>query len=325
MESPTSWLHGCLFRHDFEIIKDASYKSCSRDYSYICRHFVGNKLMWENAAQVRILSLNWWQNPGRVWSHANSAHPPNSHLAPKLKINKAHWNNSLHIGWTWYCLSDPYTSSVRACLLRLEEPWHDETCSRPGSTPFLAELQTTPGGQHCLVQLRTVEGGGGGGGGGGKHAQLGSCLDSELASPWPQHPVGPKRLPCHMLCGAGHCLGRTQCYVQTPPSPMANLIPQDLDYCCLSMAPSTMTGSLLPPWWIAPHTMTDGTRFPSLGWTQASINSSLCLRHTRTWPSLWNTENRDSSLKIQCLHCLRSHNLCLLPNHSGVSCAPNWA
>ena len=160
MESPTSWLHGCLFRHDFEIIKDASYKSCSRDYSYICRHFVGNKLMWENAAQVRILSLNWWQNPGRVWSHANSAHPPNSHLAPKLKINKAHWNNSLHIGWTWYCLSDPYTSSVRACLLRLEEPWHDETCSRPGSTPFLAELQTTPGGQHCLVQLRTVEGGG---------------------------------------------------------------------------------------------------------------------------------------------------------------------
>ena len=33
--------------------------------------------------------------------------------------------------------------------------------------------------------------------------------------------VGPKRLPCHVLYGAGHCLGRTQSYVQTPPSPMA--------------------------------------------------------------------------------------------------------
>ena len=54
-----------------------------------------------------------------------------------------------------------------------------------------------------------------------KHAQLGSCLDSQLASPWSQHPVGPKRLACHVLYGAGHCLGRTQNYVQTPPSPMA--------------------------------------------------------------------------------------------------------
>ena len=54
------------------------------------------------------------------------------------------------------------------------------------------------------------------------HAQLGSCcLDSQLASPWPQHPVGPKRLPCHVLYGAGDRLGCTQSYVQTPPSPMA--------------------------------------------------------------------------------------------------------
>ena len=103
----------------------------------------------------------------------------------------------------------PFTSSVCARLLRLEEPWYDETCSRPGSTPFLGELQPTPGGQHCLVLLwwkgghpylgsrLTVD---------PKHAQLGLCLDSEL---------------CHMLCGAGHCLGRSQSYVQTPPSPMA--------------------------------------------------------------------------------------------------------
>ena len=31
-------------------------------------------------------------------------------------------------------------------------------------------------------------------------------------------------------------------------------------------------------------------------------------------PLLWYMENRDSSMKIQCLHCLRSHTLCLLPN-----------
>ena len=49
----------------------------------------------------------------------------------------------------------------------------------------------------------------------------GSCLDSQLASPWPQHPVGPKGLPRHVLYGAEHCLGRTQSYVQTSPSHMA--------------------------------------------------------------------------------------------------------
>ena len=51
-------------------------------------------------------------------------------------------------------------------------------------------------------------------------------------------------------------------------------------YRCRFMAPSTTTSSLLPPWWIAPHTMTDGPRFPSLGWTQASISLSPCLRRT---------------------------------------------
>ena len=85
-------------------------------------------------------------------------------------------------------------------------------------------------------------------------------------------------------------------------------------YRCRFMAPSTTTSSLLPPWWIALHTMTDGPRFQSLGWTQASISLSPCLRRTRTRPSLWYRENRDSSLKMQCLHCLRSHALCLLPH-----------
>ena len=81
---------------------------------------------------------------------------------------------------------------------------------------------------------------------------------------------------------------------------------------------STMTSSPSPPppppppWWIAPHT--DGPRFSSLGWRQASIILSPCLRRTQTRQSLWYRENWDSSLKIECLHCLRSHTLCLLPH-----------
>ena len=31
------------------------------------------------------------------------------------------------------------------------------------------------------------------------------------------NPVGPR----HVLYGVGHCIGRTQSYFQTPPSPMA--------------------------------------------------------------------------------------------------------
>ena len=152
-----------------------------------------------------------------------------------------------------------------------------------------------------------------------KHAQLGSCLDSELASPWPQHAIGPKRLPSHVLYGAGLCLGRTQSYVQTLLSPMATFDS--------SWSGCTNAGSWLhpprpahsSPWWIAPHTMTDGPRFPSFGLTQASISLSPCLRHTRIRRSLWCRENRDSSLKIQCLHCLRSHTLCLLPPLTAAS------
>ena len=90
------------------------------------------------------------------------------------------------------------------------------------------------------------------------------------------------------------------------------------------MTPSTTTSSLLPQWWIVPHTMTDGPRFSSLGWTQASISLSPCLRRTRTRPSLWYMENRDSSLKIQCLHCPRSTLCASSRTHGGVACAPKW-
>ena len=95
---------------------------------------------------------------------------------------------------------------------------------------------------------------------------------------------------------------------------MATFVPQNLD------VPMPVHGSIHhdqltpPPWWIAPHTMTDGPRLPSLGWTQASISLSPCLWRTQTRPSLWYRENRDSSLKIQFLHCVRSHTLWLLPH-----------
>ena len=83
---------------------------------------------------------------------------------------------------------------------------------------------------------------------------------------------------------------------KTPPSPVARgniWFLRIWMYRGQFMAPSTTTSSRLPPWWIAPHTMTDGPRFPSLGWTHASISLSPCLRRTRTRPWLWYKENRD--------------------------------
>ena len=76
--------------------------------------------------------------------------------------------------------------------------------------------------------------------------------------------------------------------------------------------PSSTTSSLLS-WWIALHTMTEGPWLPSIGWMHALIGPSPCLQHTRAWPPQWNVK-RDSSLKTQCLHCLRSHPLCILPH-----------
>ena len=132
-----------------------------------------------------------------------------------------------------------------------------------------------------------------------KHAHLGSCLDSELASPWPQNPVGPKRLPCHVLYGVGHCLGRTQSYIQTPLSLMVTFDSSgsgctDASSWLHPLRPvhSSPLGGLHPI--TAPHNMTNRPRFPSLGWMQASISISPCLRRTRTRPSLCYRENQDS-------------------------------
>ena len=125
--------------------------------------------------------------------------------------------------------------------------------TRPG---MLSTRVPTPPGRTAahawrtvLFSSATVEGG---------HPCLGSRLTCS------------KKLLCHVLYGAGYCLGRTHSYVQTPQ----HLIPQDLD------VPMQVHGSIHhdqltpPPWCIAPHTMTNGPRFPSLGWSQASISLS---------------------------------------------------
>ena len=135
---------------------------------------------------------------------------------------------------------------------------------------------------------------------------------------WPVHDLNILLVQkgCRVTCcmGRGIVLGVHKVTSKHPHRPWQHLIPQDLD------VPMPVHGSIQhnqltpPPWWIAPHTMTDGPRFPSLDWMQASISLSPCLRRTRTRPSMWYRENRDSSLKIQCLHCLRSHTLCLLPH-----------
>ena len=95
--------------------------------------------MWKNAAQMQIVLPNWWQYAGRVWGHANSAQPPNSHLAPKLKINTTHQQFTTY-WWTWYCPSDLYTSSVCARPLTRRGMLSTRVRTLPGQTA------ATPGG-----------------------------------------------------------------------------------------------------------------------------------------------------------------------------------
>ena len=83
---------------------------------------------------------------------------------------------------------------------------------------------------------------------------------------------------------------------------------------CLFVVPSRMTSLLFPPWCIATQTTTEGPWFPWVGWNQASISLSHCLRGTRALPSLWYGENRDSLMMMQCLQWRRSQTWCLWPH-----------
>ena len=86
-------------------------------------------------------------------------------------------------------------------------------------------------------------------------------------------------------------------------------------YWCRVMAPSTTTSSLLPHGGFHPITWLTGHDFHHYAGHghQSASPLAYSLRRTQTRPSLWYRENRDASVKIQCLHCLRSHTLCLLP------------
>ena len=267
--------------------------------------------MWENAAQMQIVSLNLWQYAGRVRIHANSAQPPNSHLAPKLKI-------SLHFGGTWYCLSDPYTSSVCARLATRR------ALTRRGM--LSTRIRTPPGRtaayawRTALFSSATVEGG-------SSISRIQRDIWSQTCSIGFMSGLQADQSMTSTSCWSkkaavsrvvwGGALSWTYTKLR-PNTPIAHGNIWFLRICMYRsrfMAPSTTTSSLLPTRWIAPHTMTDGPRLPLLGWTQALVSLSPCLRRTRTRPSLWYRVNRDSSLKIQCLHCLRSHSMCLL-SHS---------
>ena len=52
-----------------------------------------------------------------------------------------------------------------------------------------------------------------------QNAQLGSYLNSKLASPWPLHFVVLEKQSCHKLCVAWHCPGQTQNFFRKRPSP----------------------------------------------------------------------------------------------------------
>ena len=110
----------------------------------------------------------------------------------------------------------------------------------------------------------------------------------------------------------------TRSYVQTPVAHGNIWFLRIWMYQCQFMAPSTTTSSLLPPWWIAPHTMTDGPRFPSLGSTQASISLSPCLRRTRILLGRTGTHHWSVSIVWGPTLCVS------FPTNGDVACAPKW-
>ena len=60
MESPIRWLHGFIFSHDFEIIRDSSYKSCSQDYFYVCRQQINVRKCSTNAnCVIKLMAICW--------------------------------------------------------------------------------------------------------------------------------------------------------------------------------------------------------------------------------------------------------------------------
>ena len=190
------------------------------------------------------------------------------------------------------------------------------------------KLQPTSGGQHCLVQLRWKERWVGDG---VIHVSdpdwhlIQNMLNSvHVWTPsWPVHDLNILLVQqgCRVTCcmGRGIVLDIQKVTSKHPRRSWQHMFPQDLDVQMLVHGSIHHDRSPLHPLVDCTPYHTDRSRFPSLDWMQASINLSLRLRGTRTRPSLWYRENQDSSLKMQCLHCLRSHTLCFLPNSRRVA------
>ena len=126
-------------------------------------------------------------------------------------------------------------------------------------------------------------------------------------------------LPCHVLYGVGHCLERTQSYVQTPSSPMATLHSSGSG--CTDAgswhhpprpAHSSPHGGLHPIPWLTGHNF-----YHQAGRRHQSASPLPTAHPDPTVTVVWG--GPASPMKIQCLHCLRSHTLCLLPPHWAAS------
>ena len=60
MESQTRWLHGFIFGQDFEVIRNLSYNSCSREYFYICRQQINVRKCRTNAnCVIKLMAIRW--------------------------------------------------------------------------------------------------------------------------------------------------------------------------------------------------------------------------------------------------------------------------
>ena len=134
---------------------------------------------------------------------------------------------------------------------------------------------------------------------------------------WPFHDLNILLVQkgCRVTCcmGPGIDLDVHKVTAKHPRRPWQHLIPQDLD------VPMPVHGSIHHDQ-LTPPPMVDCTPYHywlatiSIIRLDAGINQPLPLPKAHSDPSLWYRENQDPSLKIQCLHCLRAHTLCLLPH-----------
>ena len=200
--------------------------------------------MWENAAQMQIMSLNWWQYAWRVWSHANSAQPHNSHLVPQLKINTAHWNN-----WNYILVEHDIALLTPPLVACAPASSGQKSLTRQGR--LSTRVRTLPGrtAAHALFRSATVE---------GDHPCLGSIWSQTcsigfmsglragqsmtLTSCWSKQAA-----VSHAVWGSALSWTYTKLRPNTPVAHGNIWFLEMWMYRCRFMAPSTMTSSPLTP------------------------------------------------------------------------------